>query len=253
MDDLIMWAKNNVVANMMPYLQFIKTPYGTIDLVMARTNKNPYDFLQKKEKEDEDEEEEPKDISCPMYNKETKECLIYDNRPLSCQTYPLEFDGQKYMVVDTEDCEGIGNGETTTRNIVSILNSIHGGTEGNWYINTNATYGSETWGAASSNNIHDAVSESMDTAKNIMAGADVDGVADGDWPAFGDDFATAFILYSDSSSASPVVDGVSFNYDGSVLNRQKYDYTVDMMSVDIIKVKAPSSGGPRNARVYVSK
>jgi len=113
MDDLIMWAKNNVVANMMPYLQFIKTPYGTIDLVMARTNKNPYDFLQKKENEDEDEEEEPKDISCPMYNKETKECLIYDNRPLSCQTYPLEFDGQKFLVVDTEDCEGIGNGETT--------------------------------------------------------------------------------------------------------------------------------------------
>ena len=62
---------------------------------------------------DEEEEEEPKDLSCPMYNKETKECLIYDNRPLSCRTYPLEFDGQKYMVVDTEDCEGIGNGETT--------------------------------------------------------------------------------------------------------------------------------------------
>ena len=45
--------------------------------------------LQKKENEDEDEEEEP-NTSCPMYNKETKECLIYDNRPLSCQTYPLE-------------------------------------------------------------------------------------------------------------------------------------------------------------------
>jgi len=112
MDDLIMWAKNNVVANMMPYLQFLKTPYGTIDLVMSRTNKNPYDFLQKKEG-DEEEEEETKDISCPMYNKETKECLIYDNRPLSCRTYPLEFDGQKFLVVDTEDCEGIGNGETT--------------------------------------------------------------------------------------------------------------------------------------------
>lgn len=111
MDDLIMWAKNNVVANMMPYLHFIKTPYGTIDLVMSRTNKNPYDFLQKKENGD--EEEESKDLSCPMYNKETKDCLIYDNRPLSCRTYPLEFDGQKYMVVDTEDCEGIGNGETS--------------------------------------------------------------------------------------------------------------------------------------------
>ena len=111
MDDLIMWAKNNVVANMMPYLQLIKTPYGTIDLVMSRTNKNPYDFLQKKENED--EKEESKDLSCPMYNKETKDCLIYDNRPLSCKTYPLEFDGQKYMVVDTEDCEGIGNGETS--------------------------------------------------------------------------------------------------------------------------------------------
>ena len=112
MDDLIMWAKNNVVANMMPYLQFIKTPYGTIDLVMGRQNKNPYEFLQKDEKEDK-KEEEPKDISCPMYNKDTKECLIYDNRPLSCRTYPLEFDGKKFMVVDSEECEGIGNGETS--------------------------------------------------------------------------------------------------------------------------------------------
>jgi len=112
MDDLIMWAKNKVVANMMPYLQFIKTSNGSIDLVMSRTNKNPYDFLQKKENEDE-EDEEPKDLSCPMYNKETKLCMMYDNRPLSCRTYPLEFDGQKFWQVDVEDCEGIGNGQTT--------------------------------------------------------------------------------------------------------------------------------------------
>ncbi|TFH28330.1 MAG: hypothetical protein E4G98_05425, partial [Promethearchaeota archaeon] len=34
MNDLVMWAKNNVVANMMPYITFFKTPQGALDLVL---------------------------------------------------------------------------------------------------------------------------------------------------------------------------------------------------------------------------
>ncbi len=91
LDDLVMWAKNNVVANIMPYLKFIETPQGTIDLVLARQNIGP------------SEEEKEKDLSCPFFNKEKKECTIYSNRPLSCRTYPLEFTGENFQIVDAED------------------------------------------------------------------------------------------------------------------------------------------------------
>ena len=111
MDDLTLWARNNVVANIMPHLKFIKTPFGTIDLVMGRQDKDPMAFM--KPKKEEEAEKEPIDLSCPMYNPTEKTCLVYENRPMSCRTYPLEYDGEKYMVVDAENCEGIGNGETT--------------------------------------------------------------------------------------------------------------------------------------------
>ncbi|MHA1647123.1 MAG: YkgJ family cysteine cluster protein [Promethearchaeota archaeon] len=117
MDDLVMWAQNKVVANMVPYIKFIRTPQGSVDLVLARQDADPYAFLKDLEKDEnkeekKDEKEEPKDLSCPFYNKETKKCLVYENRPLSCRTYPLEFDGKNYLVVDP-DCPGVGNGENT--------------------------------------------------------------------------------------------------------------------------------------------
>ncbi|MHA1776845.1 MAG: YkgJ family cysteine cluster protein [Promethearchaeota archaeon] len=111
MSDLIRWAKNKVVANMMPYLKFIKTPQGTVDLVLGRKDLDPYAFLKKDQKDKKKEKDEAR--SCPFYNKEKKECLIYSNRPLSCRTYPLEYDGKKFLVVNTDTCPGIGNGEMT--------------------------------------------------------------------------------------------------------------------------------------------
>jgi len=108
LDDLTLWAKNKVVANFMPYLKFIRTPFGTLDLVLARDDKNPFEESKKEDKKS----EEKVDLSCPLFNKEKKECLVYDNRPLSCRTYPLEFDGKSFSIVDDE-CKGVGQGETT--------------------------------------------------------------------------------------------------------------------------------------------
>jgi Fe-S-cluster containining protein len=104
-EDLENWAMNKVVGNMIPYLKFIKTPYGTLDLVFTHQDSNPLAALTGEEKK-----KENTDPSCPMYNKEKKECQIYNYRPLSCQTYPLEFDGKSFSVVN-DDCPGVGNGE----------------------------------------------------------------------------------------------------------------------------------------------
>ncbi len=114
LDDLTLWAKNKVVANMMPHLKFINTPFGTIDLVMSRQNADPLSFLKPGEEE---KAEEPVDPSCPMYNNDTKLCSIYENRPMSCRTYPLEYNGEKFMVVNSDECEGLYNGNSTKEEI----------------------------------------------------------------------------------------------------------------------------------------
>ncbi|MFX1363927.1 MAG: YkgJ family cysteine cluster protein [Promethearchaeota archaeon] len=108
--DLEMWARNGVVANFMPYLDIYQKPDGGIDLILKPLAPPP------KEGEEESKLKDPfgivpieelLDVKCPLYNKDDKKCLVYENRPLSCRTYPLEFDGKNFIVVDA-DCPGIG-------------------------------------------------------------------------------------------------------------------------------------------------
>ena len=103
-----MWARNGVVANFLPYLDVYSKPDGVFDLILKP--------LAPPKKDDEKAPaealtgtpiEELLEVKCPLYNAEQKKCLIYDNRPLSCRTYPLEFDGKNFTVVDVE-CPGIG-------------------------------------------------------------------------------------------------------------------------------------------------
>ena len=108
--DLEFWARNNVLANFLPYLEIYNKPDGGSDLILKPLPPP------KKEGEEGTKPEDPfspfpvEDLleeKCPLYNAEQKKCLIYENRPLSCRTYPLEFDGNKFSVVDV-DCPGIG-------------------------------------------------------------------------------------------------------------------------------------------------
>jgi len=147
----------------------------------------------------------------------------------------------------------IGNGETAARTIASSLASVHGGADGTWYYNSNATYASETWSTSTVNTTAGAVEQAQTVAANNMSGTDVGNVADGNWPAFGTKFALGIVLKSTSTSATPSVDKVLFDYDANVLNQISYGYEIDMPSTDLVRVTAPSSGGPRNARVYISK
>ena len=119
--DLELWAKNGVVANFMPYLDIYQKPDGGIDLVLKplppppkegeeNTQKDPFGAVPI---------EELLDVKCPLYNKDDKKCLIYDNRPLSCRTYPLEFDGKNFIVVDA-DCPGVGESGMTKEELVKM-------------------------------------------------------------------------------------------------------------------------------------
>ena len=105
-----MWARNGVVANFMPYLDIYNKPDGGIDLILKPLAPAPIEGEEENSTKDPFGTvpiEELLDVKCPLYNKEDKKCLVYENRPLSCRTYPLEYDGKNFIVVDA-DCPGIG-------------------------------------------------------------------------------------------------------------------------------------------------
>ena len=107
--DLEMWARNGVIKNFMPYLDIYNKPDGTIDLILKPLAPPPKegDSVENKDPLKATPIEELLSVKCPLYNKDDKKCLIYDNRPLSCRTYPLEYDGKNFIVVDA-DCPGVG-------------------------------------------------------------------------------------------------------------------------------------------------
>ncbi len=139
--DLQMWAKNGVLDNFMAYLKINITSTGAYHLILSPLKFDPYkklleqqqklmkEMVKEKAKEaekdgkvdleladDEPEEEIEPDIDeirCPLFNLEKRECLVYEYRPLSCRTYPLEYDGEGFNVVDEDNCEGIGQGPMT--------------------------------------------------------------------------------------------------------------------------------------------
>ena len=111
--DLELWARNGVIANFMPYLDIYNKPDGGVDLILKPLQPPPKEGEEKEEGEEKKRDpfgnipiEELLDVKCPLYNAENKKCLVYDNRPLSCRVYPLEFDGKNFAIVDI-DCPGL--------------------------------------------------------------------------------------------------------------------------------------------------
>ena len=111
--DLELWARNGVIANFMPYLDIYNKPDGGVDLILKPLQPPPKEGEVKEEGKEKKRDpfgnipiEELLDVKCPLYNAENKKCLVYDNRPLSCRVYPLEFDGKNFAIVDI-DCPGL--------------------------------------------------------------------------------------------------------------------------------------------------
>jgi Fe-S-cluster containining protein len=121
--DLEMWARNNVVANFLPYIDIYQKPDGILELILKP-------FPPQKDDEDKSIPQDPLkdtpvsellDSKCPLYNKEEKKCLVYENRPLRCRNYPLEFDGQHFSV--DVDCPGVGQ-EGMTKDELSNMREM---------------------------------------------------------------------------------------------------------------------------------
>lgn len=61
-----------------------------------------------------------KEGACPFL--EDADCSIYDFRPISCQAYPLGFNGKNFVLTDDE-CPGIGKGKMTAESLEEMRNA----------------------------------------------------------------------------------------------------------------------------------
>lgn len=90
LDDIEQWWKNGSFAKIYPELRIVAD--GGLPLKMQ---------IQKAD-------------ACPFL--ENRNCSIYEIRPISCQAFPLGFNGTNFTLTD-EECPGVGKGEMTAEKL----------------------------------------------------------------------------------------------------------------------------------------
>ena len=155
--------------------------------------------------------------------------------------------GFKYYAVSTDarTTFQIVNGASGFRNIVR-------NNSGTWQYNSNATYGSETWTNATSNNQFSAFRDAMGVAANQMSAAQLSAATDAQYFTTGNTFDLAIILRGDSSqTVTPKSDGINVDYDAAALNKGAIlgtDYDYDVPSSTSVRI---TSLAAQNLKVKV--
>ncbi|HMF33029.1 MAG TPA: YkgJ family cysteine cluster protein [Candidatus Lokiarchaeia archaeon] len=124
--DLELWAKNKVVANMLSHLSVEMSTLGTFDLVIKSVPLEASESTEEGEKEPSGTEDTNSEndagnklMRCSFYKTGDRSCLIYDNRPLYCREFPLEYDSNVFALADLE-CPGVGTGPMSKEELQQI-------------------------------------------------------------------------------------------------------------------------------------
>jgi len=145
-------------------------------------------------------------------------------------------DGNIYYAVSTDD--------RTTWTVIDNTDGerdIVRNNAGTWEYNSNSTYGSETWTAASTNTELSALEEAMAEAQNRMDKTQLEAVTDANQYTLGNDLDLAIIFNLSSGTTVPSSDGVSINYDANTLNEGAVlgtDYDFDFPATDKVRITA---------------
>lgn len=94
--DFVRWMNHDYIMNILPGIT-VHIPESEHDTFYFETIRKPL-------------ESDPESTACIFYNEQANSCEIRYDRPISCQTFPLAFNGEKY-VLSSKDCPGVGEGE----------------------------------------------------------------------------------------------------------------------------------------------
>jgi Fe-S-cluster containining protein len=96
--DLGRWASQGYLTQILPGIE-IKLPHSEEEAFVMETARKPL-------------ESDPESTACIFYHEEGNACHIRYSRPISCRTFPLEYNGEKFYLSD-KNCPGVGKGEVT--------------------------------------------------------------------------------------------------------------------------------------------
>ena len=96
--DLGRWTTQGYLMNILPGVS-LKMPMSEDEGIILEMARKPL-------------QEEPESTSCIFYNEKANGCEIRYSRPISCRTFPLEYNGEKYHL-SSKDCPGVGQGEVS--------------------------------------------------------------------------------------------------------------------------------------------
>jgi Fe-S-cluster containining protein len=105
--DLGRWTAQGYLMNILPGVS-LKMPKSEDDRIFLEMARKPL-------------EEDPEKTSCIFYNEKANGCEIRYSRPLSCRTYPLEYNGEK-LYLSSKDCPGVGQGEVSKETLQEARN-----------------------------------------------------------------------------------------------------------------------------------
>ncbi|MFW9846981.1 MAG: YkgJ family cysteine cluster protein [Candidatus Thorarchaeota archaeon] len=96
--DLSRWSIQGYIGNIISGLQVVP-PESENEPMTIETLRKPL-------KDDAD------NTACVFFDEEANGCIIRYSRPISCRTFPLEYNGSKF-VLSSKNCPGVGKGEVT--------------------------------------------------------------------------------------------------------------------------------------------
>ena len=112
---------------MFPYIKIRKDDNGLAELVLNMLGENVEKEDKSPENEDAGEDLEKEFLAdavakgkCPMYNKETQKCLIWDNRPTYCRAFPLGFEDGSFFI-EMDDCPGLDTVEEMDKDLLKQM------------------------------------------------------------------------------------------------------------------------------------
>ena len=112
LQDLDDWSTKKVINNIFPYIKIGMNQDGIAMLVL--------DVIEESKDGDDADDKKERIGKCPMYNKETKTCLIWANRPTYCRAFPLGFNGDNY-VIEMDDCPGLESVEEMDKELLKNM------------------------------------------------------------------------------------------------------------------------------------